>query len=424
VNVRSTFAVALCLALLGLVVTADPASAPVFNHDEIEDTYTYGTWARKYTDAAGTNGAILRWEVDSTATKTYSSLASNIDRIQVRSRTSNISVGSIWVAVVVDGTELARQYIDPTTAGKTFTLRSWSVNLPSGTRHTIGIRAGSLEGTDAFLADYVELTGPGSTPPPTGDVVWTAGGEKPIDQEWASLSTDVNCGVRTYLGIVDSRITRVSSPVNTGSFAYSSTVVDGDSCYGERAEVGQGNPTRQDMLNRVFKSGEERWISFDVRPASNVPLDPGSWQLVMQLKQMGAWGSPVIEMDIENNQWIMHRTTNNPNNQWPSGFQADFPLGPAQHNVWASFTYHVKFSPDPNVGFLEIYGDLGDGRGMRLLFPMRAMSTMKINPSTGQTIDSQARFGLYRDPRISGTATAYYDGYTVATTRAAAEAGN
>lgn len=420
-NIRSTFAVALCLALLGLVATADPASAPVFNHDEIEDTYTYGTWARKYTDAAGINGAILRWEDDGTATKTYSSLASNIDRIQVRSRTSDRSVGSIWVAVVVDGTELARQYIDATATGRTFAVRSWSVNLPSGTRHTIGIRAGSLEDIDAFLADYVELTGP--TPTST-NVVWTAGAEKPIDQEWASLSTDVNCARVTYPGIVDTRITRVSSPVNTGAFAYKSTVVDGDSCYGERAEAGQGNPTRQDMLNRIFRSGEERWISFDVRLASDVPLDPGTWQTLMQLKQMGAWGSPVMELDVENNQWIMHRTTNNPNNQWPSGFQADFPLGPAQHNVWASFTYHVRFSPDPNVGFLEIYGDLGDGRGMRQLMPMRAMSTMKINPNTGQTIDSQAKWSLYRDPRISGTATAYYDGYTVATTRAAAEAGN
>jgi hypothetical protein len=99
-------------------------------------------------------------------------------------------------------------------------------------------------------------------------------------------------------------------------------------------------------------------------------------------------------------------------------------LGPAQHNVWASFTFHVRFSSDPNVGFLEIYGDLGDGLGMRQLMPMTVMSTMKIHPITGQAITSHARWGVYRNSTISGTATAYFDGFTVARTRAAAEAGN
>jgi hypothetical protein len=422
VNVRSTFAVALCLALLCLVVTADAtASTSVFYHDEIENTYTYGTWASKYTGAEGINNSILRWEGYGTATKTYSSVASNVDRIQVRSRTSNQSVGQVWVAVVVDGTELARQYIDPTAAGRTYTVRSWSVNLSSGTSHTIGIRAGSLEGTDAFLADNVELTGP---TPTSADVVWTAGAEKPIDQEWAELSTDDNCAVVTYPGIVDARITRVSSPVNTGAFSYKATVVDGDACYGERAEGGQGNPTRQDMLDRIFRSGEERWISFDVMLDPSVSLNPGTWQTFMQLKQMGSWGSPIMELSVNTNQWLLHRTTNNPNNQFPSGFQRTFPLGPAQHNVWASFTFHVRFSSDPNVGFLEIYGDLGDGLGMRQLMPMTVMSTMKIHPITGQAINSHARWGVYRNSTISGTATAYFDGFTVARTRAAAEAGN
>jgi hypothetical protein len=75
------------------------------------------------------------------------------------------------------------------------------------------------------------------------------------------------------------------------------------------------------------------------------------------------------------------------------------------------------------VGFLEIYGNLGDGRGMRQLMPLTVMSTMKIDPNTGQTINSHPRWGVYRNSTIAGTATAYYDGYTVATTRAAAEAG-
>ena len=46
---------------------------------------------------------------------------------------------------------------------------------------------------------------------------------------------------------------------------------------------------------------------------------------------------------------------------------------------------------------------------------------MKID-QTGTPIPSHSRIGIYRDPLSLGTANLYYDGYTVATTRAEAEA--
>jgi hypothetical protein len=111
------------------------------------------------------------------------------------------------------------------------------------------------------------------------------------------LSTHTNCARTTYAGITDGRITRVSSPRVRGNYAYRFYLRDGDSCYGERAEVGQDNPRRSDMLNRLFREGEERWISFQVRLGEGFPIDTTTWQIVMQLKQQGAYGSPVTEMD-------------------------------------------------------------------------------------------------------------------------------
>jgi hypothetical protein len=67
--------------------------------------------------------------------------------------------------------------------------------------------------------------------------------------------------------------------------------------------------------------------------------------------------------------------------------------------------------PDP--------GDI-DGSGMKLLMPRTAMFTMKID-SAGRTQPVDARLGIYRDSSIAGDATAYFDGFTIATDRASAE---
>ncbi|MBA3474669.1 MAG: heparin lyase I family protein [Rubrobacter sp.] len=257
-------------------------------------------------------------------------------------------------------------------------------------------------------------------PPPAGSgVLWMADGEDVTENEWAELSTHTNCAVTTKPGITDSRINRVLSPAYKGAYAYKASVQDGDNCYGERAELGQGNPTRSDMLDRLFREGEERWISFDMRLGSDYKTYPGTWQSVMQLKQMGALGSPVMGMHVEEGQWQLRRTSSDPNNQWPYGFQGKFNLGTAKLNTWTKWTWHVKFSPNSSVGFLEIFADTGDGQGIRQVFGKQFMSTMKVD--NGTTVDSHARVGPYRDPAISGTATVYYDGWTVATDRATAE---
>jgi Polysaccharide lyase len=257
---------------------------------------------------------------------------------------------------------------------------------------------------------------------PAPKMSWQADAEKPLEQEWAGLSTIGHCADIAYPGMTDSRISRVSSPVAQGNYAYEMSLQDGDECYSERAELGQGNPTRSDMLDRLFYEGDERWISFQVQLGDLFPLNPGTWQLVMQLKQLGSRGSPIMALEVQDNQWQLARTTHEPHNQYPPGFQSSFPLGASRTGIWTKMTWHVKFSLDSNVGFLEIYGDLGDGQGMRQLLPRQEMSTMKIDETTHQTIPSHARIGIYRDTSIAGNVSVYFDGYTVATTREAAEA--
>jgi Polysaccharide lyase len=258
-------------------------------------------------------------------------------------------------------------------------------------------------------------------PPPSNGVLWKADAEDVLENEWASVSTNFHCAQATYPGISDPRVTH-SDNAAQGSKAWRLQLVDGDSCYGERAEMGMGNATRSDMLDRLFREGEERWISWQMYLEPGFNTNPGTWQDVMQLKQLGSYGSPVMGLYVENGQWQLQRTTSNPLNQWPSGFQKTFNLGTPRTGVWVKWTWHVKFSPDASVGFLEIYGDLADGQGMRPLFPETSMSTMKIANDIGQVLNSHARIGPYRNGTIAGNAAVLYDGYTVATSREAAEA--
>jgi hypothetical protein len=273
----------------------------------------------------------------------------------------------------------------------------------------------------AILAAALAFFGHPKPAKASGAVMWNAGAEKPLYQEWAELSTQDHCAVVTYPGITSTRISRVTHPVARGTYAYRAFLKDGDKCFNERAEMGQGNPTRSGMGDRLFRPGEERWISFYVRPSPSVPLHPGTWQLLMQIKQIGRLGSPIMELDIDRGQWMFRRTTNDPNNQFPSGFRRSFALGPAKTNKWAHFLMHVYFSSNPRVGYVRIDCNVADGQGMHNCLPFTRMATMKRN--NGQTVNDHARLGIYRDSRINGNAVAFYDGYTVARTRNAALSG-
>ncbi len=220
--------------------------------------------------------------------------------------------------------------------------------------------------------------------------VLAAGAERPWSSDWASFSCES-----------PDRIRAIRSPVARGARAYSFEVRDGDDSFGERCELGQGNPTRAGFP--LFQEGDERWISWSVYLPSDFPLDTSRWNVLNQWKQLGALGVPILSMEAKNGRFHLINDANG--TQWS---------GPAARQRWASFTLHVKFSPDRSVGFVELYGD-PDGKGRRLLLRKKHTNTMKRDGS-GRTVPSHARIGIYRDPRIQGTAHAYFDDYVISAT--------
>src|SRR6058998_1213417 len=95
-----------------------------------------------------------------------------------------------------------------------------------------------------------------------GVVLWRADAEQPIPQEWASACTATNpLGAPMDPG--DPRITRVTTPAAQGTYAYR-VELGRKGCFGDRAEVGQGNPPRSGFENRLFQPGDDRYVSFQV----------------------------------------------------------------------------------------------------------------------------------------------------------------
>jgi polysaccharide lyase-like protein len=251
-------------------------------------------------------------------------------------------------------------------------------------------------------------------------IVWKADAERPVDREWASMRAEAAgpspCENAYPSETLTPRISRSSTVVAQGRYSYAITAVPGDQCDGERAELAQGNPERDGFANRVFNAGDDRYISFQVLLDRNVDLTAPGWRLIAQLHQAGNLGTPALSLNVEAGQFVLYRSDANVESyDTVSLWEA-----PASKGRWVRFTLHVRFSSDPAEGYVELWGNPAGGDVVPLLGPV-PMATMKRDAS-GETVPDHARIGLFRDENgLFGTETVYYDGFTVATTRTAAE---
>lgn len=253
-------------------------------------------------------------------------------------------------------------------------------------------------------------------------MLWTADAEKPAAAEWASSRADPPgpkpCPYSAPPDLTSTdRIKRTTDPVAQGRFSYAITVAHGDFCDGERAELGDANPSRAGFENRLFKEGDERYISFQVRLAPNFDVNVDTWRVIMQLHQPGGTlGPPPLALQVTHGDFVLYKGDANVE----SGSTIPIWQAPAPNDRWVRFTLHVRFSADPSAGFVELWGNPAGGAVVPLL-ARTPTYTMKKDAG-GVAVPLHARIGIYRNPAGRfGTETAYFDGFTVATSRAAAE---
>ena len=247
------------------------------------------------------------------------------------------------------------------------------------------------------------------------DPLIIADAELPVRREWGGLSC-----------VSLDRVRRVRSPRAQGAFAYEITVTDGDTptTEDERCELTQGDSYRLPgttiaKASRKFHEGDERWIAFQVRVGDDWDASTPLFSNFMQLKNDGS-GRPPLKMAIDQGRIELAGIEDPDQDSSGRLLLWSVPFTPDLRDRWLKFLLHVKFSPDPDTGVVALHGDL-DGRGVRPLLPPTDVPTLKVDEDE-DVIDSHARIGIYRHRDVSGTSRAWFDGYTVAGSRAVAEA--
>lgn len=186
------------------------------------------------------------------------------------------------------------------------------------------------------------------------------------------------------------RLRVVTSPVAEGRYALCALVKQGDdpiNASGNRNEL-------------VYYSNEPvnseyyyRWrVMFDPSfPSAN------TWQLFTQWHHHGSNGSPPMEFSVEGEKVMLGLGGNNATIVWQTALV---------RGVWHDFILHAKWSPDPAVGFVELYYDGA------LVLPKRMIATQ----FSGML--NYLKLGLYRDEAVAPDGIVFHDGMVQATTLA------
>src|SRR5262249_55481584 len=138
--------------------------------------------------------------------------------------------------------------------------------------------------------------------------------------------------------------TIVSDPalVRDGKYAVGMTIPGpstGDGiCCGTRSEL-------QPKIGDIFP-GDDLYFGFSTLLGQGFPTD-SFWQVITQWKHHGD-GSPPLELDVDSGVYQISGGFGHPEKADPFRLT----IGPAIPGQWVDWVFHIKFSPDPNTGYI------------------------------------------------------------------------
>lgn len=181
------------------------------------------------------------------------------------------------------------------------------------------------------------------------------------------------------------RLQVVTSPVGEGRYALKATVKRGDdpiNASGNRSEL-------------VYLSHEPVGSEYYYRWKVMFPVDyPSvrSWQLFTQWHHDGCCGSPPVEFYVYGEELRLRLTGDTL--VWTA---------PLVRGVWHEFIFRVKWSPDPKVGFVELW------HNRERAVARRSLATMYAG------MKNYLKLGLYRSDTITQVGVVHHDGFIQAT---------
>jgi len=207
------------------------------------------------------------------------------------------------------------------------------------------------------------------------EVVWRGNFETGDIKQWS------------HAQMVDpNRLLVVTSPVTQGRYAMKTTVYQGDDpidSSGNRNELVQ-------MTNEA--SGSEYFYKWSTMFDASFPSER-HWQLFTQWHQADDFGgSPPVEFYVYGEEMRLNIGGSPGVQVWQA---------PLVRSQWRDFLFHVKWSSDPAVGFVELYLD------GKLVMPKRYIATQY----PGQL--NYLKVGLYRDEVIAPVGIVYHDKWTM-----------
>ncbi|RKG63922.1 carbohydrate-binding protein [Corallococcus sp. CA054B] len=183
------------------------------------------------------------------------------------------------------------------------------------------------------------------------------------------------------------RLQVVTSPVSEGKYALKATVKQGDDPINS-----SGNRNELVYLSNE-KVGSEYWYRWKVMFANDFP-SVDAWQLFTQWHHDGCCGSPPIEFFVKGE--LIRLTLNDSGTVWSTALK---------RGAWQEFIFHVKWSPDSSVGYVELWHN-----GVQVLKKTYAKTMF-----SGQ--NNYLKLGLYRADTIKPVGVVYHDGMIQATKR-------
>lgn len=209
-----------------------------------------------------------------------------------------------------------------------------------------------------------------TTTTPTGSIFWHGDYETGDLSQWEMIQR-----------VAADRITVTQDPVRQGNYAARFEVRPTDN-------IGNTSPRAEVAADLGEREGEERYYRWYTYFEPSFPTNyPESFITFTQWRaddESGSyssfmvWGDQ-IELRREGTRWATTLTK----------------------GIWHKFVYHVKWSPDPNVGFIELWYD------NQLVLPLTHVRTMAGSP--GAAVGNYVKQGLYKSEEIP-TGVLYQDG--------------